>query len=64
MNKRLVTNDREDDGKFALKLESNATVLRDQMREEARRRRMRELREAPENAAFIAQGIDPSEIFA
>jgi hypothetical protein len=63
MNKRLVTNDREQDGKFALKLQSNAAVLRDQMREESRQRRMRQLREAEENASFIAQGIDPAEVF-
>jgi hypothetical protein len=56
-------NNREQDGKFALKLQSNAAVLRDKMREEARQRRMQQLREAEENASLIAQGIDPAEVF-
>jgi len=64
MTKRWVKNDREQDGRFALKLESNAAILRDQMREEARQRRMQQLREAEENASFLADGIDPAEIFA
>lgn len=64
MAKRWVKNDREQDGRFALKLESNAAILRDQMREEVRQRRMQQLREAEENASFLADGIDPAEIFA
>jgi len=61
---KLVTSNRESDGKFALRLESNAAVLRDQMREQARRKRAEELRNDPANAGFLEQGIDPSEIFA
>lgn len=64
MAKRLVSSNRESDGKFALRLESNAAVLRDQMREDARQRRAQQLREAEENASFLADGIDPAEIFA
>lgn len=64
MAKRLTSSNRESDGKFALRLESNAAVLRDQMREEARQRRAQQLREAEENASFLADGIDPAEIFA
>lgn len=64
MTKRWVKNDREQDGRFALRLESNAAILRDQMREEARQLRMQQLREAEENASFLADGIDPAEIFA
>lgn len=61
--KKLVLNERESDGKFALRLESNAAVLRDQMREEARQRRMQQVRE--ENAEFTARtGIDAAEVFA
>lgn len=60
MAKRLVTSDRESDGKFALKLESNAAVLRDQMREEARRKRAAQVVE--ENAEWCKQmGFDPNE---
>jgi hypothetical protein len=39
MSKRLVTNERESDGRFALRLESAAAVQRDQLRSEAKRRR-------------------------
>ena len=62
--KKLVSSNRESDGKFALRLESNAAVMRDQMREAARRQRAEELRNAEENASFLADGIDPAEIFA
>ena len=62
--KRLVTNTRESDGKFALRLESKASLQRDAERVAARRQRDEELRNDPANAAFLAQGIDPSEIFA
>lgn len=64
MAKRLVTSNRESDGKFALRLESNAAVLRDQMREEARRKRAEEIRNDPRYASYIADGIDPAELFA
>ncbi len=64
MAKRLVRENRESDGRFALKLESNAAVLRDQMREEARRKRAEELRNDPQYASYIADGIDPAELFA
>jgi len=67
VNKRrqtLVTAKREADGTFALLLETEDAVQRDLRRELVRQRRMQELREAPENASFLAQGIDPSEIFA
>lgn len=60
MAKKLVRNNRESDGKFALKLESNAAILRDQMREEARRKRAEQVIE--ENAEWCKQmGFDPNE---
>ena len=56
---KLVSSNRESDGKFALRLESNAAVLRDQMREQARRKRAEELRNDAAKAVFREQGIDP-----
>ena len=62
--KNLVTSKRESDGKFALRLESKASLERDSQRITARRQREQELRNDPANAAFLADGIDPAEIFA
>lgn len=60
MSKPMVTQNRESDGKFALKLQSNAAVLRDQLREQSRRQREQQLIE--ENAEWCRQmGIDPNE---
>jgi hypothetical protein len=64
MRAKLVQNKRESDGKFALLLESQEAVQRDLRREVIRRQRAQQLREAEENAGLIAQGIDPSEVFA
>ena len=64
MNQRLVRNKRESDGKFALLLESETAVQRDFRRETVRKQRMEELRNAEENASFLADGIDPAELFA
>lgn len=64
MKKQLVRNKREQDGRFALLLETETATQRDFQREAARRKRAEELRNAEENAIFLAQGIDPSEIFA
>jgi len=60
MKKQLVRNKREQDGRFALLLETETAA----QREAARRQRAEELRNAEENAIFLAQGIDPSGIFA
>lgn len=58
--KKLVTNVRESDGRFGLRLESKAAVQRDLEREAARRQR--EAQVVEENADFLASvGIDPSE---
>ena len=62
--KSLVTSKREADGKFALRLETKSAFERDNKRIAARRQREQELRNDPANAAFLADGIDPSEIFA
>lgn len=66
MSKKLVTNPRESDGKFALKLESAAAVQRDALRVQARREREAQL--VAENAEWCqAMGFDPqvaAEIFA
>lgn len=62
--KSLVTSKRESDGKFALRLESAKSLERDSKRIAARRQREEELRNDPANAAFLADGIDPAEIFA
>lgn len=64
MKKQLVRNKREQDGRFALLLETETAAQRDMQREAARRQRAEELRNAEENAIFLTQGIDPSEIFA
>ncbi len=64
MKKQLVRNKREQDGRFALLLETETAAQRDMQREAARRQRAEELRNAEENAIFLAQGIDPSGIFA
>jgi len=61
---QLVTNKREQDGKFALLLETETATQRDFQREAARRQRAEELCNDPANAGFLADGIDPSEIFA
>lgn len=62
--KSLVTSKRESDGKFALRLESKKAFDQDSKRIAARRQREQELRNDPANAAFLADGIDPAEIFA
>lgn len=60
MNKPLVTNEREADGRFALRLESAAAVQRDLLRSAERRQREAQLVE--ENAEWCkAMGFDPSE---
>ena len=65
MNRRqLVQRKREQDGKFALLLETETATQRDFQRETARRQRAEELRNDPANASFLLDGIDPSEIFA
>lgn len=60
----LVTAKREQDGKFALLLESEVAVQRDLRREALRRQRMQELNAAPENAWLMESGITPSDMFA
>lgn len=66
MSKKLVTNTRESDGKFALRLESQAAVQRDALRAQARREREAQL--VAENAEWCqTMGFDPqlaAEIFA
>lgn len=62
--KSLVTSKRESDGKFALRLESSKAFEQDNKRVVARRQREQELRNDPANAAYLADGIDPAEIFA
>ena len=60
MNKPLVTNVRESDGRFALRLESKAAAERDMQRHAVRRQREAQL--VAENAEFLQSvGIDPSE---
>ena len=61
---RLVASKQKQDGKFALLLETETATQRDFQREAARRKRAEELRNDPANAGFLADGIDPSEIFA
>lgn len=61
---KLVTSNRESDGKFALRLESEKSFAQDNKRIQERLQREQELRNDPANAAFLEQGIDPSEIFA
>jgi predicted ATP-grasp superfamily ATP-dependent carboligase len=53
MEKKLVTNPRESDGKFALRLESEAAVQRDLARCEANHLRRQQVEQ--ENAAWAAQ---------
>ncbi len=60
----LVTSTRESDGRFALRLESKKSFAQDNKRIQERRQRAEELRNDPANAAYIADGIDPAEIFA
>lgn len=60
----LVTSTRESDGRFALRLESKRSFEQDNKRVIARRQREAELRNDPANAVYIADGIDPAEIFA
>ena len=62
--RQLVQRKREQDGKFALLLETETATQRDFQREAARRQRAEELRNDPANAGFLLDGIDPSEIFA
>jgi len=66
MNKPLVTNARESDGRFALRLESAEAIERDAQRVAARRQREAQL--VAENAEWCkAMGFDPAmaaEIFA
>lgn len=61
---QLVANKREQDGKFALLLESETAVQRDLRRELVRRQRAAELDADPANAWLLESGINPSEIFA
>lgn len=61
---KLVTSTRESDGRFALRLETATAFERDNKRVVARRQREQELRNDPANAAYLADGIDPAEIFA
>ncbi len=60
----LVTSTRESDGRFALRLESKKSFAQDNKRIQERRQRAEELRNDPANAAYLADGIDPAEIFA
>lgn len=53
---------REQDGKFALLLESETACQRDMRRELARQRRMEQVRQ--ENEEIAALGYDPAEVFA
>ena len=58
--KKLVTNARESDGRFALRLESAAAVQRDQMRQAAALARREQVVE--ENAVFMKEcGFDQQE---
>lgn len=60
MGKRLVTNERESDGRFALRLETATSLRRDNERVAARRQREAQL--VAENAEWCkAMGFDPSE---
>ena len=61
---RLVTAKREEDGKYALCLETESAVQRDQRREALRRQRMEQLNADPANASLLASGINPSDVFA
>lgn len=60
MTTKLVTNERESDGRFALRLESKRAVKRDAKRQVERLERER--RVVAENAEWCkAHGYDPSE---
>lgn len=61
---KLVTSTRESDGRFALRLETKKSFEQDNKRVIARRQREQDLRNDPANAAYLADGIDPAEIFA
>lgn len=62
MSKNLVERKREQDGKFALQLKSEAACQRDMRRELVRRQQMEQVRK--ENEAFTARtGIDAAEVF-
>jgi hypothetical protein len=61
---KLVTAKREQDGKFALLLETEDAVQRDLRREALRRQRMEQLNADPANADLLASGINPSDVFA
>lgn len=63
MNNMIVIQ-RESDGKFALQMATANAFERDNKRILARRQREEELRNDPRNADYIAQGIDPAEMFA
>lgn len=63
MNSTILV-ERESDGKFALRLATAAAFERDNRRIIARQQRAEELRKDPANAAYIAAGVDPAEIFA
>ena len=62
MSTKLVQSKREQDGKFALLLESETACQRDMRRELARQRRMEQVRQ--ENEEIAALGYDPAEVFA
>lgn len=60
MSKPLVTNKRESNGQFALRLESKTAVERDLARSAERRQREAQL--VAENAEFLQSvGIGPNE---
>ena len=61
---KLVTAKREQDGKFALLLETEDAVQRDLRREALRRQRIEQLNADPANADLLASGINPSDVFA
>ena len=61
---RLVQAKREADGRFALLLETEDAVQRDQRRDALRRQRMEQLNADPANASLLAAGINPSDVFA
>lgn len=61
---KLVTAKRDQDGRYALALETEDAVQRDLRREVLRRQRMEQLDADPANAALLASGINPSDVFA
>ena len=62
MSAKLVQQKREQDGEFALLLESETACQRDMRRELVRRERMEQVRK--ENEEIAALGYDPAEVFA